>query len=182
MDDHHVLKVPDYSIEDVNATSATFQQDVSPRDYDGNVTAVYFGLAPCTYCTTQFGHLDLMQQDLDSNHAELGIEIIGINLADRESGNDAMTDGRDLPWLQDVDADDNGESDVWESWDAQLRDVIILDASNQAVETYNLTLNDLGVDANYNILRDLLTETASAEGELDELIELLAQDQQENGS
>ncbi len=182
VDDHQVVKVPDFSIEDVNATSATFQQDVSPRDYDGNVTAVYFGLAPCTYCTTQFGHLDLMQQDLDSNHAELGIEIIGINLADRESGNDAMTDGRDLPWLQDVDADDNGESDVWESWDAQLRDVIILDASNQAVETYNLTLNDLGVDANYNILRDLLTETASAEGELDELIELLAQDQQENGS
>ena len=63
VDDHQVVKVPDFSIEDVNATSATFQQDVSPRDYDGNVTAVYFGLAPCTYCTTQFGHLDLMQQD-----------------------------------------------------------------------------------------------------------------------
>lgn len=181
-DDHQVVKVPDFSIEDVNSTSTTFQQDVSPRDYDGNVTAVYFGLATCTYCATQFGHLDLMQQDLDSNDAELGIEIIGINLADRESGNDSMTDGRDLPWLQDVDADDNGESDVWESWDAQLRDVIILDASNQAVESYNLTLNDLGVDANYNTLRDLLVEAASAEGELDDLIGLLAEDQQENGS
>ena len=60
--------------------------------------------------------------------------------------------------------------------------MIILDASNQAVESYNLTLIDLGVDANYNTLRDFLVEAASAEGELDDLIRLLAEDQQENGS
>ncbi|MCP3693245.1 MAG: redoxin domain-containing protein, partial [Planctomycetaceae bacterium] len=67
-----VVKVPDFSLPDVNETSVTHGQDVSPRDYEGNVSAFYFGLATCTYCTAQFGHLDSLQDDLDANHAGLG--------------------------------------------------------------------------------------------------------------
>ena len=37
--------VPDFSLTDVNATSATLDQDVSPRDYLQKVSAWYFGHA-----------------------------------------------------------------------------------------------------------------------------------------
>ena len=36
-------KVFDFSIPDVNPTSATFGQNVSPSDYLGKVSAWYFG-------------------------------------------------------------------------------------------------------------------------------------------
>lgn len=162
-----IVKVPDFTLPDVNVTSATHGQDVSPRDYDGNVSAFYFGLASCTYCQNQFGHLDSLQDDLDANQAGLGIQIVGVNIAGQDASNAQMTEGRDLPWLQDVDANTDGESDAWIAWEAQLRDVIILDASNQKVSTYNLTLNDLAEADNYNHLKDLLVGTATAEGETD---------------
>ena len=34
---------PDFSLEDVNSTSATYQQQASPRDQLGNVSGWYFG-------------------------------------------------------------------------------------------------------------------------------------------
>lgn len=36
---------PDFALEDVNPSSATAGQDVSPRDYLGKVSAWYFGHA-----------------------------------------------------------------------------------------------------------------------------------------
>ena len=131
-------------------------------------------MATCGYCTAQFGHLNTLQNDLDTNYAELGVEIVGINLADRESGNQSMTEGVDLPWLQDVDDDNDGNSDVWQEWGAQLRDVMIVDEQNQLVETINLTLNDLAETANYESLRDKIIGTESGEGELTESTDWLA--------
>ena len=37
--------VPDFSIPDVNPNSARFGANVSPRDYEGQVSAWYFGHA-----------------------------------------------------------------------------------------------------------------------------------------
>jgi hypothetical protein len=37
--------VPDFAIADVNPNSATYDQEVSPRDYLGGLSAWYFGLA-----------------------------------------------------------------------------------------------------------------------------------------
>jgi len=37
--------IPDFQLPDVNPTSATFNQDVSPRDKLGGVSAWYFGSA-----------------------------------------------------------------------------------------------------------------------------------------
>ena len=36
---------PNFSLEDVNPTSTTYQQQVSPRDYLGKVSGWYFGYA-----------------------------------------------------------------------------------------------------------------------------------------
>ena len=161
------VKVPDFSLPDVNETSSTHGQDVSPRDYEGNVTAFYFGLATCNYCTAQFGHLDSLQDELDASQPELGIEIVGINSAGLESSNDVITEGPDLPWLQDVDGTEDGDSDAWAAWQVQVRDVVIVDATNHRISTYNLTGNDLAETANYNHLKDLLIGAATAEGETD---------------
>ncbi len=38
-------QVPDFSLQDVNASSASFGTDVSPRDYLGQASAWYFGHA-----------------------------------------------------------------------------------------------------------------------------------------
>jgi hypothetical protein len=37
--------VPDFGLVDVNPTSSTYDQAVSPRDYLGQVSAWYFGHA-----------------------------------------------------------------------------------------------------------------------------------------
>lgn len=165
-DDDEVNLVPDFSLLDVNETSSTYQVEVSPRDLNGNLSVYYFGLATCTYCATQFEYLDNLQEDLDTNHADIGVEIIGINLADRESGNASITTGVDLPWLQDVDSDADGNSDTWHAWGAQLRDVMIVDEQNQLIETINLTLNDLAEPANYDSLKGKIVGADTGEGEM----------------
>jgi hypothetical protein len=37
--------VPDFALTDVNSTSSTYNQSVSPRDYLARASAWYFGLA-----------------------------------------------------------------------------------------------------------------------------------------
>lgn len=39
------VPVPDFSLIDVNTTSSTYNQAVSPRDYVGTMTGWYFGHA-----------------------------------------------------------------------------------------------------------------------------------------
>ena len=35
--------MPDFSVVDVNANSARYQEAISPRDYTGRISAWYFG-------------------------------------------------------------------------------------------------------------------------------------------
>ncbi len=110
--------------------------------------------------------MDQLQKDLDADHPETAIQIIGINQTGHEEGNTGMAEGRDLPLLQDVDADNNEFSDLWleaEDWDVTFRDVIILNAANEYVARYNLTEHNIKPDddpTNYNTLKSLLLEAA----------------------
>ena len=97
-----------------------------------------------------------MQQELDALDLPIDVQIIGINEAGYESGNNAMTDGRDLPWLQDTD-----EAQVWEGWDVTFRDVVLVDARNQEIARFNVTSNSLASDANYDALLELFVEAAT---------------------
>jgi len=102
-----------------------------------------------------------MQNDLDAGYPQLGIHVLGVNAAGLESGNGLITSGRDIPWLQDLDANHDGQSDVWQSWNVTYRDVVILDGENAKVGTFNLTAHDLGIPANYNTLRQMFIDAAS---------------------
>lgn len=153
--------MPGFALQDVNAASATHGQSVSPQALQGQVTAWYFAHATCSYCTAQFGHLDTLQQELAATYPLLKIQILGINEAGNESGNGQITQGRTLPWLQDVDADHNGQSDVWdESWQVAFRDVVILNGAGEKVEIHNLTSHDLGTPEYFAELKQKLIDTA----------------------
>ncbi len=106
--------------------------------------------------------MDTMQQELRSSYPALRIQLLGVNEKGQEPGNPSATAGRVLPWLQDVDANADGKSDVFASWQVALRDVVILDGGNAKVNLYNLNWHDLANAANYATLRGMLVDAAMA--------------------
>jgi hypothetical protein len=53
--------------------------------------------------STGIGFLDQMQDKLLADNPSTKIRLLGINGVGCEAGNDTITAGRDLPWLQDAD-------------------------------------------------------------------------------
>lgn len=85
------------------------------------------------------------------------VRIHGVNGLGLQSGNAAVTAGRDLPWLQPTDP----STDPWTSWAVTYRDVIILDEENLPVAVYNLTVHNLRDQVNRDELTALLTQYAT---------------------
>ncbi|NVB42919.1 hypothetical protein G6O69_34175 [Pseudenhygromyxa sp. WMMC2535] len=96
-----------------------------------------------------------MQFALAADYPELEIDILGVNGAGYESGNDLACEGNDIPWLQDT-----LEADWWGSWNPTYRDMIILDGEGALAAVYNLTDKPVTTDANYDELYALLVELA----------------------
>ncbi len=104
-----------------------------------------------------------MQDDFVRNYPSLDISILGINEA-KLSPAGFITDGRDLPWLVDVDANNNGQSDVWyDSWQIVYRDVVIVDRENNFVSAYNLTQHNLADPENLAFLKQSFIDVAVTE-------------------
>jgi len=104
--------------------------------------------------------LDDLQKDLEAAHPVLRIQLLGVNAKGQEAGNDATTQGRELPWLQDVDANQDGLADAGTLWAANYRSVYILDGSNVQVAAFDVDTNDLAEAENYAALRELLVDAA----------------------
>ncbi len=98
-----------------------------------------------------------MQHELDAEPLARDVQILGINAVGEEASNSLAIAGRDLPWLQDTAAEN-----VWGSWEGAWRDVVILDAANEVVATYNLFTYDLSQPTNYEALKTLLRNAANA--------------------
>jgi hypothetical protein len=97
-----------------------------------------------------------MKQDLGNASLGVRLEILGVNAAGLEVGNPIITDGRDLPWLQDTVTDQ-----VWTTWGVTYRDVWVLDRNNRLVGIFNVTTHNLALPANYQMLMDLFQQAAS---------------------
>jgi len=97
-----------------------------------------------------------MQDDLDAMGLPVEVEILGVNAVGLENGNPIITMGRDIPWLQSTAA-----VDPWALWNVTYRDVIILDEQGYEVAVYNLTVHDLGIQANYDELLGMLVGYAT---------------------
>lgn len=153
--------MPDFALLDANSASATYTQSISPTAFSGKVSAWYFAHATCGYCTAQFGHLNTLLAELKAEYPQLEIEILGVNQTGSESGNAQITAGKTLPWLQDVDANQNGQSDVWtEKWDVEFRDVVILNGAGEKIDVYNLTSHNLATTENFDELKEKLIDAA----------------------
>lgn len=103
-----------------------------------------------------------MQESFSQHYPSLEIQILGVNEDGHQSQNTLMAAEADLPWLQDLDTNGNGQSDVWhESWSVVYRDVQVVDKDGELVDTYNLTSNDLNLAVNFNALRDIFVTAAA---------------------
>jgi hypothetical protein len=94
-----------------------------------------------------------MQAQLDSIPTATRIQILGVNAVGAESGNEAMCEGRVLPWLQ-----DSTSTNVWGLWNVTYRDVVVLSADNVKIAVFNLTTYDLADSANYAALEKILLD------------------------
>jgi hypothetical protein len=81
------------------------------------------------------------------------VVLLGINGIGYEASNSLMTNGRALPWLQDV-----ASVDVWAQWAVEYRDVIIVDRAGVKRGAYNLTTHDLSVSTNFDELEAKLLD------------------------
>lgn len=93
-----------------------------------------------------------MQVELDAEF-EGEFQLIGINGIGFESSNSLATDGRVLPWLQDV-----ASQNVWNAWAVEYRDVIIVGRDGTRRDVYNLTLHDLANATNMAALKQKLVD------------------------
>jgi hypothetical protein len=100
--------------------------------------------------------LQQLQDELDVEEPTLQFAILGINDIGFESGNDSITEGRDLPWLQAT-----TEQDVWEAWGVTYRDVWVLDGENKPVGVFNVTSNSLADPTNFATLKQLFLDAAA---------------------
>ncbi|MDB4678925.1 dockerin type I domain-containing protein [Rhodopirellula sp.] len=105
-----------------------------------------------------------MVEELRAANPESPIQFVAVNEFGHEAGNPLSVDGKTTPILQDVDADGNGQSDVWRDlWGVTYRDVKILNSENELVGTVNLTPPDgydLSETDNYNALKQILDDVA----------------------
>ena len=80
-----------------------------------------------------------------------------------ESANDTAAARADLPLLQDVDSNSDNLSDTWEDWNAEWRDVRIVDAAGEEQGNYNLrTDGDLRQQADYDTVKEMIVDAATA--------------------
>lgn len=150
-------EVPSFNLEDVNPSSATHGQQLSPRSFRGLVMAVYFTHSTCDSCRTQFRFLDVMQRDYDRGHLGVPVQLVGVNESGHESGNGPMSAGVSLPLLQDTPT-----AATWKRWGVSWRDVVIVDPDGRLFAVYNLQENDLADRDSRHELRELLR--AASEG------------------
>ena len=66
-----------------------------------------------------------------------------------------MCEGRDIPWLQDVE-----DTDVWATWDVTYRDVIVVDSEGKRFGVFNVTDHNLGEAVHHDALKQLMLDAA----------------------
>ena len=94
---------------------------------------------------------EFLAEDVES------VQFLAINAVGHSSGIEAATASVTLPLLEDTTSDD-----VWSAWNAEWRDLIILDGNLEEVKRINLTHYDLGESENYVTLQDDLQSLADA--------------------
>ena len=178
---------PNFTAEDINPASEFYNQNIGPSFFDGQVSCYYFGKQGWGTCKARFGVINELYNDL-LNDGITDVKMMGVNgyqyiddsigcmICDESCTSSTCDAGaRVLPWVQDYDdgincyneneelcgaGDEDG--DIWDLWDINLRDFIILDRNGVEFARINLTYNnpdpgELGeCSGNYQKIKDLI--------------------------
>jgi hypothetical protein len=88
--------------------------------------------------------------------AGIDVQLLSINKISAETGVSSFSPDMVLPMVQDT-----TDLGLWTEWEADWRDVYIVDEDNVHVATYNLTGNSLAVTENYEELKSMFITEAS---------------------
>lgn len=101
---------------------------------------------------------------MNRNYPSSDIAILGVNNTDAQRASDVAlaTAPNDLPMLNDIDVNGDELADTWEAFGADWRDVYVVDAESETTNIFNLTANDLRIQANYNTLRGMIVDAATS--------------------
>ena len=108
-----------------------------------------------------------MQVELENEYPQYDIQILAVNQNGYGAYTNLVASLGDLPMVQ-----DNSNDAIWNTWHALTpnpsthsgapwRDVHILNAENEIVETYSLTLYNLSNVQNFNTLKQKFIDAAS---------------------
>ena len=132
-DENNNSQVYDYSLEDINNSSYTSGQIISPGFFQGNVTLHYFGHQNWGICTDRVGNLDDLYQDLLDEGID-NVKIIAIGRTQYNAYNNDWIEGNSIPIIIDP-----SPYALWTSWSASQRDLYFLDTNGNYVEDFNIT-------------------------------------------
>ena len=121
-----------YSLEDVNPNSTNYGNYVGPSYFEGRVILHYFGSFTWNTCTTRFGELNDIYENLRSQGYLL--ELVGISKSLWSSGlSNWVNQGSAAICI------DESPYQVWNDWDASQRDLFITDKNGLVVYQQNIT-------------------------------------------
>lgn len=149
-----LAQVPDFSLLDVNPTSATHGQTLERESHAGKVVLLYFALSTCGHCQTQVGQLQALW-DANRDAWDGNTQLVIVALAGGADEVSELTDRvADLPILQDT-----PEQDVEEAYGADRWYTYILTPAGE-LHTLHYAVN-LGDSAE---LARLLDQIEAARG------------------
>ena len=121
-----------YELEDVNTNSSTYGDMIGASFFTDKIMLHYFGSFYWLICTTRFGELNDIYNDL--NDQGFPIELVGIGKTNESSGLYNWTEGNNTPICA-----DNTPYNVWNGWNATQRDLYITDINGSLVFHENIT-------------------------------------------
>ena len=123
----------DFTLEDLNETSIFYGELVGPSSFTNEVSLVYFGHYNWGTCTTRFGQLnDLYNELILDGYTQ--VKLFGVGKTQHMIYLENWTDGNDATVAADGPPYPN-----WDDWDADQRDLYILDHANNIVHHLNIT-------------------------------------------
>ena len=128
--------VYDYSLQDINNSSATHEKHIGPGYFKNEITLHYFGHQNWSTCTARVEQLDALYQDLVEQELN-NVKIIVIGQGQYYTYNSNWTNDNSIPVVNDP-----SPNDTWTNWGANQRDLFFLDTNGNYVEDFNITIWD----------------------------------------
>ena len=125
----------DFSLEDINPLSDTYEQLIGPSYFAENLVVLGFFHEYWGSCRARFGLLNDIYLDIVSENI-VDVKIIGIGKDQYSSSLDGMINGRVLPWVQDS---SSNNYEVWSNFEANQRDIFFINIDGQIDTSFNIT-------------------------------------------